>query len=81
VGVTFEPSIDTGIPNEARTCPGYRENAKPNTKITMTPIHDFSLSVSSAESTARYTIIATNGNKYAATFKYLKQKKLVLSYY
>jgi hypothetical protein len=43
VDVTFKPSIDTGILNETHTCPGYRENANPNTKITMTPKHAFSL--------------------------------------
>jgi hypothetical protein len=32
-------------------------------------------------SKARYTIIATNGNKYAAAFKYLKQKDQVFQYY
>jgi hypothetical protein len=81
VGVTFETPTHTEIPHVAHTCPGYREKANPNTKNTMTPTHDLSLSVLLAESTARYTIIATNGNKYAATFKYLKQKDRVLWYY
>ena len=63
--------------NVALTCPGYRENANTNTKITITPRHDCSLSMLSAASKARYTIITTNGNKYAATVKYLKQKDQV----
>jgi hypothetical protein len=77
IGIIFEISIDTGIPNVARTCLGYRENTNPSMKITITPVHDCSLLMLSDASTARYTIIATNGSRYATTFKNLKQKEQV----
>lgn len=69
--------MDTEIPNVARTCLRCRENTYANTKITITPMQDCSLSMLSYVSKTRYTIIAINGNKYAATFKYLKQKDQV----
>jgi hypothetical protein len=53
------------------TCPGCREKANPSTMITTTPIHDFSLSVLSAVSKARYTIAAINGNRDVIILKYL----------
>jgi len=43
-------------------------------------MHDCSLSMLSDASKTRNTIIATNGNKYAAALKYLKQKDQVLRY-
>lgn len=81
VGITFEPSIDKGIPKVALTCLRYRENTNPNIRITATPVQDCSLTMLSYESKTRNTIIAINGNKYAATFKYLKQKDQVFRYY